>query len=359
MNDTVKRGAYIVLLLWSYAFVSCFAQAVGDTILLTREDGLKMRCVVLDNEKKTAELVSVMADKLYQIEIPTEAEGYKISKTDKRAFYYDQMLESIVLHDGVEDIPAFSYDENLRRVSLPSGIKEIQPFLFFMNKALESVKMPDCVEAIGDCSFDGCNSLHLEKIPDSLKYIGQLAFVGCTSLEQVRLPEGLYHIGDMAFYRCDIRVLSLPSSLKEIGYFAFALSDSLQQVSSYINLPMNIHKTVFGHWLALLLDGYYPDKYEYVWIDDIWGGHDYPVMGRETVYPTATLRVLKGTKAQYEATPEWNRFAHIVEMDDTGISSSLATRHSPTIYDLQGRRLTTEPQRGIYIQDGKKVLTVK
>ena len=40
----------------------------------------------------------------------------------------------------------------------------------------------------------------------------------------------------------------------------------------------------------------------------------------------------------------------------TGISSPLVTRHSQATYDLQGRRLTQEPQQGVFIRDRKKVV---
>ncbi|MBR1593916.1 MAG: hypothetical protein IJ659_04000, partial [Alloprevotella sp.] len=42
-----------------------------------------------------------------------------------------------------------------------------------------------------------------------------------------------------------------------------------------------------------------------------------------------------------------------------GINSSLVTRHSSTAYDLQGRRLTHEPQQGVFIRDGRKVVKGK
>ena len=44
------------------------------------------------------------------------------------------------------------------------------------------------------------------------------------------------------------------------------------------------------------------------------------------------------------------------EENPDGINSSLVTRHSSTAYDLQGRRLTQEPQRGIFINNGRKVM---
>ncbi|MBR1732248.1 MAG: hypothetical protein IJ729_00675 [Alloprevotella sp.] len=42
-----------------------------------------------------------------------------------------------------------------------------------------------------------------------------------------------------------------------------------------------------------------------------------------------------------------------------GISSPLVTRHPSTTFDLQGRRLKQEPQQGVFIRDGKKVIRSK
>ena len=35
---------------------------------------------------------------------------------------------------------------------------------------------------------------------------------------------------------------------------------------------------------------------------------------------------------------------------------SLTTRHKSPCYDLQGRRLNREPQHGIFLKDGKKMM---
>jgi hypothetical protein len=40
----------------------------------------------------------------------------------------------------------------------------------------------------------------------------------------------------------------------------------------------------------------------------------------------------------------------------TGIGSSSAPALGGDIYDLSGRKLQTLPQKGIYIQNGKKIL---
>ncbi|MBR1593460.1 MAG: M6 family metalloprotease domain-containing protein [Alloprevotella sp.] len=66
-----------------------------------------------------------------------------------------------------------------------------------------------------------------------------------------------------------------------------------------------------------------------------------------------TLIVPDGSADAYRSAPYWAAF-----FDPDGISEGLplVNRHPSTIYDLQGRRLTREPQLGVFIRDGKKVV---
>ena len=41
-------------------------------------------------------------------------------------------------------------------------------------------------------------------------------------------------------------------------------------------------------------------------------------------------------------------------IDDIHVNTESCTDASPAIYDLQGRRLTQEPQKGVYIKNGVK-----
>ena len=78
---------------------------------------------------------------------------------------------------------------------------------------------------------------------------------------------------------------------------------------------------------------------------------------------TRTLHLYPGSKAKYEAhsnTQDWIvYFDNIVEdLVTSGINS--ATLDNETIksalYDLNGRRIPNVPSKGIYIQNGKKMI---
>jgi len=77
----------------------------------------------------------------------------------------------------------------------------------------------------------------------------------------------------------------------------------------------------------------------------------------QNAYVNATLYVPKGKMEAYKATKGWKDFANIVEGTPTGVTNitlDKETTNAP-VYDLNGRRLT-EPQKGINIIGGKKIL---
>ena len=78
-------------------------------------------------------------------------------------------------------------------------------------------------------------------------------------------------------------------------------------------------------------------------------------------FDTATLYVPKGSGNAYRSAVEWKNFQNIVEKEmatehqQNGIvplSSHSVVRSA--VSDLQGRRLTQKPQKGIYILNGRK-----
>lgn len=77
----------------------------------------------------------------------------------------------------------------------------------------------------------------------------------------------------------------------------------------------------------------------------------------QNTFMNAMLYVPTGKMEVYKATEGWKDFANIVEGTPTGVTNitlDKETTNAP-VYDLNGRRLT-EPQKGINIIGGKKVL---
>ena len=78
----------------------------------------------------------------------------------------------------------------------------------------------------------------------------------------------------------------------------------------------------------------------------------------------ATLHVPEASINKYKSTAPWNRFGNIVALLPEDLTNEVKyvlapkpENDTPALYDLSGRRLQQKPSKGIYIEDGKKVLS--
>lgn len=145
-------------------------------------------------------------------------------------------------------------------------------------------------------------------------YYAEHLFINGTEAESIAIPEGVTSINNFAFDNCtSLTSLSIPSSVKSISN-AFYGCSSITSITSLIQEPFNI--------------------------DNVF-----------SVYDTATLYVPKGTKEKYEATPAWNLFQSIVEMDDITTDMDCSFVHDGKAavterYSLGGQRVSSQ-QRGL------------
>lgn len=203
------------------------------------------------------------------------------------------------------------------------------------------------VTTIGDYAFKGCTSLTGVDIPNSVTGIGREAFYGCASLMGVDIPNSVIEIGRESFYECSGLIsVDIPNSVTQIGVSAFqhcsgikkvTIGSSVKSIDSYafygcpdiISVTCLSTKTPYASYLA-----FSPSTYE-----------------------STILYVPYESRDVYKATTCWKEFSRV-----WGISVPTSVK-SPTfyrsalaeIYNLQGHRLA-QPQRGINIINGKKVL---
>lgn len=93
--------------------------------------------------------------------------------------------------------------------------------VFFNNKSLTSIQLPNKLANFWDHAFNGCTALNNIDMPSTVKGIYNSVFNECTSLSNVTLNEGCTTLGDHVFKNCPLTSLTFPSTLSSISEFAF------------------------------------------------------------------------------------------------------------------------------------------
>lgn len=148
--------------------------------------------------------------------IPDEIDGYTVKALSEKLFYCDSDITSVVLPDGITEIPKFA---------------------FYKCTSLSSVSIPDSVVIIGEHSFEGCTSLSKVVLSDNVNIIDDFAFNNCTGMTKLTLGTGITAIGNYAFATCtELTEIQLPDSLNSIGSMAFAYCENITEIT----IPENI-----------------------------------------------------------------------------------------------------------------------
>ena len=178
------------------------------------------------------------------------------------------------------------------------------------------------------------NSYHLTSIADN-------AFTGC-DFRAVIIMEGIKKVGKNSFAECNnLQEISLPSTIQSFGSGCF-VSKNIKLVKVYFDNPVEAFGNIFDEWLSL--DSNDSGSWEY------------------GIYNNAILYVPKGSLYLFRSTIPWAYFNNICEFDTetTAIDTQFVynynswNAHSTAIFDLTGRRFNSIPEKGMYIQGGKK-----
>jgi hypothetical protein len=146
-------------------------------------------------------------------------------------FYENKTMCRVLIPESVHEVEdsVFKGCHNLREVSLPRSLTTIGQDMF-MYCPIADIAIPDGVMEIDSGAFDCCTDLKDIVIPDSVALLGNGAFRDCGLLENVVLPKSITEIPDYLFYSCySLKKIVVPEGVTRIGDYAFS-SAGLKEV---------------------------------------------------------------------------------------------------------------------------------
>lgn len=285
---------------------------------------------------------------------------YYSNEIPRSAFRSSWKIKSLIIPSTVTAIGvyAFAYS-SLNTVSIPNSVEYIEGAAFENCHLLTSIDIPNSVTYIGDLAFSGCSNLHAVTMSSSVNTTGGTVFADCKKLTSIIIPNSLNRISGLMFGRCSgLTSITIPESITRIDHWAFQECSGLSSIYSLSSIPVDIDKS--------------PGVF----------------YGVDTT--TCILYVPKGSKALYQAAPQWKAFQNIVEMDDNTAAandaslanvqavvkqgklelSGLEAKADVVIYNMQGIELASAegkegalsidlPARGVYVvRVGKQSIKV-
>ena len=177
--------------------------------------------------------------------IPSTYNGLPVRYISGWVFYQNKIITSVILPDGLAAIYGNAFHEcsNLKRVCIPDSVTSIEEYVFEDCKKLKSVTMGNGITSIGDGAFRNCVDLEIVTFGDKLGSIGKNAFYTCDSVTELVFPESVTSIKDYAFDSCDsLKRVTFLGGGSWIGKSAFANDKNI----SYID-----YRGTMKQWLRI------------------------------------------------------------------------------------------------------------
>ena len=179
---------------------------------------------------------------------------------------------------------------------VPDGVVKIGGSAFANSHYLQSVEMPNSVSQLEGGLFENCKKLASVKLSESISLIPAYMFDNCENLHNIDIPQSVNRFGESVFRWTPLHVLVIRGSFAE-----------------------DLRKDTFYHVSDSMV--MYVQRSEIQKFRKVFSG---------TILPLSDYIANDVT-------------AHVVSsIKDT------------STYDVQGRRLSTKPLKGVYIQDGRK-----
>lgn len=151
-------------------------------------------------------------------------EGSKVTWIGDHAFRFCRNLKTIEnIPSELNDIQSWCFESTaLESVDLSNTkVTIMKDGVFYNNKSLTSIQLPNKLENFWDNAFNGCTSLNNIVMPSTVVGIYNKVFEGCTSLSNVKFNDRYTTLGHHVFKNCPLAAVTFPNSLKSIGEYAF------------------------------------------------------------------------------------------------------------------------------------------
>ena len=159
-------------------------------------------------------------------------------------YFNDKLIDIILLPDSVTKINTRSFEGwNGKEIIFNNGLQEIGYYAFSNCKNLTSLDIPDSVTIIESGAFKGCSELETIDISKNINQINSFTFTDCIELKNIIIPTGISAIESFAFDNCSkLENVYFPNSVNSINSYAFSDCKSLKT----IQMPINLSNIEFG-----------------------------------------------------------------------------------------------------------------
>lgn len=193
--------------------------------------------VVIDGDKHTVTGVCGSGD--YSDQVPdqykcfigntditgiTFKDGSQITWIGDHAFKNCSSLKTINnVPAGLTDINEWCFESTaLESVNLSNtNVTIMKDGVFYNNKSLTSIRLPNKLENFWDKAFYGCKVLNNIVMPSTVKGIYNNVFEGCEALSNVTFNNSYTTLGHHVFKNCPLAAVTFPKTLTSIGEYAF------------------------------------------------------------------------------------------------------------------------------------------
>lgn len=154
----------------------------------------------------------------------TFKDGSRITWIGDHAFKNCSSLKAINnVPAGLTDINEWCFESTaLESVDLSNtNVTIMKDGVFFNNKSLTSIRLPNKLENFWDNAFSDCTALNNIVMPSTVKGIYNNVFEGCTSLSNVTFNDSYTTLGHHVFKNCPLDAVTFPNTLTSIGEWAF------------------------------------------------------------------------------------------------------------------------------------------